>query len=280
MKRILLIINLLFLQVYSTSLSGDISGIQFNDTSTPYIIENDIFIPEGKTVVLKEGVVFLFSQFTGLQVDGNLFVLGKENKHVIFSSVNDSEYMKKTNQPAAPFDWNGIIISTKSKNVELTNFILRYSVYGIKSQNPDISILNGTFYQNGQFHFTINDKIEPVNENSSFCYNSFKIAEPEKKLNNSVIRGDNKPVVTKEPKNSRIKFLCLGIGCAGVIAGTVGGLTLNDSWQNLIESSQKPDKYKYYSKAKSRYYGRVILTSGGALLAVLGFTGFVITLRF
>jgi hypothetical protein len=280
MKNILVLIMALFLPIQSANLSGDISGLQLNDTSTPYIIEQDIFIPEGKSVVLKEGVVFLFSPFTGFQVNGSLSIEGSESKPVVFSSISDSEYTNKVSQPAAPFDWNGIIISAKSKNIEMSNFTLRFSVYGIKSQNPDITIRNGLFSQNGQFHFTINDKIESVIENASFSYNSIKIPNHEMKPDKPVTSKVIKPVETTVKKHQALKFVCLGIGCTGVVAGIVGAVTLNDSWQNWVETSQNPEKYQYYNKAKKDFYKKASLTSGGTVLAVLGFTGFILTLRF
>jgi hypothetical protein len=280
MRNSFVLVLALFLPLQSANLNGDISGLQLNDTLTPYIIEQDIFIPEGKNVVLKAGVVFLFSPFTGFQVNGNLDIEGSESKPVIFTSIYDSNYNNRVSQQASPFDWNGITISTKSKNVKLYNFILKYSVYGIKSQNPDISILNGLFSQNGQYHFTINDKIEPVIENTPYSYNGIKISKTEVVPGGPVMSNNRMLVESSDNKPKALKYVCLAIGCAGVIAGTIGAITLNDTWQNWVETSQNPDKYQYYNRAKSKFYKRVAFTSGSAALAVIGFTGFAITIRF
>jgi hypothetical protein len=153
-----------------TSVSGDLSKYLFDPVSGPYIIEKDIEVPSDKKVVINAGCVLLFKQFTGLNVFGSLIVNGTESHPVIFTTINDSLYSKQAGQTANPFDWNGINIDKKAAEVSLSDFKLMYSVYGIKSQRRDIAIKNGKFKSNGQFHFTIFDKIQYVQDNMSFSY--------------------------------------------------------------------------------------------------------------
>ncbi len=153
-----------------TSLSGDLSNYPLDAVNNPFIIEKDIEVPSGKRVIINEGCVFLFKQFTGLNVSGSLIVKGTPSRPVIFTTINDSVYSHFAGQVANPFDWNGITIDKNAGEVAFNEFKLMYSVYGIKSQRRDLIIKNGRFASNGQFHFTIFDKIQYVQENMSFSY--------------------------------------------------------------------------------------------------------------
>src|SRR5690606_562988 len=94
-----------------TLLRGDISDIQFTAEKNPYVIEEDIIIPEGKTIEIKAGCVLLFKPFTGITAEGALIIDGTPKQMVILTSFNDSVYNKSSGQAAAPFDWNGLLIS-------------------------------------------------------------------------------------------------------------------------------------------------------------------------
>jgi hypothetical protein len=81
-------------------------------------------------------VQIFFSEFSGIIVNGNLTVAGTQDKPVIFTSINDSLNPERKDQPPKEFDWNGILVSKESGTISLKNFRLRFSTYGIKSQNP------------------------------------------------------------------------------------------------------------------------------------------------
>lgn len=154
-----------------TNLSGNLSGITLEKEGNPFIVTENITIPSGKQVTIKEGCVFLFNPFTGIIVEGSLKVSGTRENPVVFTSINDSAYNPGTQQltPEA-FDWNGIHFKTRARNIELRDFIITYSVYGIKSQIEDVILTRGTFSNNGQFHFTINDVIQPVIDDIPFTF--------------------------------------------------------------------------------------------------------------
>jgi hypothetical protein len=100
-------------------------------------------------------------------------VEGTREHPVIFTSIRDlSNNLQAEEGPAAPFDWNGLTISVKAGKVNLTNFLLSYSVFGIKSKKENIRIDNGLFFSNGQFHFTVDDRIQPVKDNFPYSYNT------------------------------------------------------------------------------------------------------------
>jgi hypothetical protein len=153
-----------------TSLSGNIGNVTFTKDGNPYVVENDLTVLPNKTMSIKEGCVFLFKPFTGLTVNGSLYVEGTSQNPVVFVSYNDSTYNREATQFANPFDWKGIIITQNVNAAVLSNFILKHTVFGIKSSIVHIVIRNGTFSQNGQFNFGINSKLMPVVDNMPFNY--------------------------------------------------------------------------------------------------------------
>jgi hypothetical protein len=199
-----------------TRLSGEIQAPVLDAAGNPYVVEKDITVPPGKTLTVKAGCVFLFSGFSGLTIAGNISVEGSEQKPVVFTCLNDNEYNPKSQQLPNPFDWNGIIIGKESGSVHFRNFQLRYSVYGIKSQNTKMTIQTGIFRQNGQFHFTINDKIQYVQDNISYSYNA---SAPSDTAGETGMRAAAPGKSGTSLRRNILRYSSLGIGVAGLIAG-------------------------------------------------------------
>ena len=277
LKSILL--SLLFGAVLfaETHITGDITGMTFESGGNPYIVEQDILVPAGNKAVIKEGCVFLFKPFTGLTVHGHLLVDGTQEQPVTFTSINDGEFNSASEQLPNPFDWNGILVSRESGTVALNNFNLRFSVYGIKSQNTNIQIDNGLFRQNGQFHFTINDKIQFVQDNIPYSYSgkSEAASTPDK---------PKQPNQTKQPggkgESSKgvkiVRYSCLGVGIAGTVTGIIFGINTA-----IVYTKFNGGDYDItYSAMKKKFYDNVTGTVIGSSFAVLGFTGFGITFLF
>jgi hypothetical protein len=153
-----------------TRLAGDISPIPFSAAGNPFIVEKDIEVPPGKKVVIGPGCVFLFKEFTGLKVRGSLIVKGAAESPVTFTSVRDTAYSKTPGTLPNPFDWNGFFIDKNADSVSLNNFHFLYSVYGIKSQKEEIVINGGLFKSNGQFDFTVNDRIQYIQVDLPYFY--------------------------------------------------------------------------------------------------------------
>jgi hypothetical protein len=141
-----------------TTISGNVGDMVLDSSGNPFIVEKDITVPKGKTLTINEGCALLFKPFTGFTIEGNCSVNGTQEHPAFFTSINDSVFNKTSTQPAGAFDWNGITVAKKSGNVVFNFIDVRFSVFGIKSLNPDIIILQSTFKQNGQFHFNVNDK--------------------------------------------------------------------------------------------------------------------------
>ena len=257
-----------------THITGDITEMTFESGGNPYIVEQDILIPEGNKVVIGEGCVFLFKPFTGLTIHGHLMVNGTQESPVVFTSQNDGEYNESSEQLPNPFDWNGILVSRESGTVAFKNIQLRFSVYGIKSQNTNVEIDNGLFRQNGQFHFTINDKIQFVQDNIAYSYNGKDVEDGKK---------PSKPKPPKPEKGTSsttikvIRYTSLGIGAVGAIIGIVYGVQLQEAYSDWHSEKDDPDKYKTNEAAvREKTIGTIISSS----VAVVGFTGFGISFLF
>ena len=85
-------------------LSGDIGGKTLEKLNGPYIVTEDIFIPSGETVIIKEGVALLFNSFTGLTVFGSLYVEGSVEEPVSFTCVHDANYNDSSSSLPKAFD--------------------------------------------------------------------------------------------------------------------------------------------------------------------------------
>lgn len=153
-----------------TNISSDLSNYKLDSSNNPFIVEKDIEVPVGKSVVIGAGCVFLFKMYTGFTIKGSLVVDGTPKHPVIFTTINDTALNKEAHQNADSFDWNGIIVDQSAPSVVLKNFKLSYSVNGLKTQKNSVVIQSGIFSYNGQFNFTIFGKIIDVQDNHPFTY--------------------------------------------------------------------------------------------------------------
>ena len=157
-----------------TPLSGKVGGMTLGSTESPYKITSDLFVEKGKALTVKAGSILLFKQFTGLQVEGSLIVEGTKENPVIFASINDGKFNDSATFPPQAFDWNGITIAKNAKNIKMANFLLSYSVFGLKCQTEDITVINGIFNSNGQFNMTVSGQIQKVMESFPFSFGENK----------------------------------------------------------------------------------------------------------
>jgi hypothetical protein len=258
----------------------------------PFVVEKDLFVPEGKQVEIPAGCVFLFSTFTGLIVHGQLKVLGSADKPVVFTSIFDSEYNQASTQLSNPFDWNGILVSPSSAGSYFNNFKLCFSVYGIKSQSKNVVIQNGIFKQNGQFHFTVYDNIQFVQEDIPFSYG---VSQNQTELDSAAL----KSAVESMKKESRasgkgktgrqtkiFRYTSLGIGVVGAGVGvffTARAIDrLNESEDIKLEIKENPapilrDQYDDALKENRQSIAGAAVSYG---IGLLGFIGFGVSFAF
>jgi hypothetical protein len=267
----------MFLSANANSrLAGELHDTTFTIKGNPYFVDDLLTIPKGTKVIIEEGCIFLFNPYTGIEVNGNLIVKGKPKSKVVFTSANDAHYNPETQVFANAFDWNGLTFNLTSDTVQLENFHLAYSVYGIKSMNGRMVIHNGTFRDNGQYDCVINETIQKINPDSSF---SFNYSPP---VQDSL--GGHRVLSPVELKNRKKNIVALSFLGLGLIAGGVDGylfskyIVYRDSVQNLRGFTGKglsdlKEKRTFYKSAA------IAGASVGGALLVSAFVTYIIPVK-
>lgn len=258
---LILCITQIFSQV---KISGNIGGMVFEKSSSPFIVTGDVKIPSGMNVTIHEGCIFLFKSYTGIIIEGNFSVEGSAENPVVFTSFNDPKHNPTSKQEPDFFDWNGIYISQKARDVKISNFIIKYSVYGIKSQKYEIIIHKGKFCKNGQFNFTINDEIQPVIENALFNFGQ--------------IRETSIPIRKNYSIANLRKPVAIATSIMGLISFGVMGYFLDQKsdYKTKYEKTEyQPDMNRYIKKQED--FRSYAIISGGTSSAILA-TGVVLFL--
>jgi hypothetical protein len=132
--------------------------------SRPYWVSADIVVPQGKTVTIEAGTILLFSNFTGLKIQGTLLARGNADNPIVFTSVNDTLYNRTSTITPAPYDWNGIDIFETGIGTTLVHCKIFYSVYGINSLTRYVRISPALFRNNGRADLTIEGTPHRVGE--------------------------------------------------------------------------------------------------------------------
>ncbi|MBD3422138.1 MAG: hypothetical protein GF398_18655 [Chitinivibrionales bacterium] len=282
-----------------TRISGNIDKMVFEKVGNPHIVEQDIIVPAGEEVTIEKGTVFLFKPFTGLHVHGTLIIEGTSDEYVIFTSIHDAEFNPNSKQMANPFDWNGILIAREAGKCRLKNFLLSFSVFGIKAHTSNINITSGIFRQNGQFHFTINDEIQYVQDNIPYSHNPDKNVTSHRQDEAAAGASTNKK--PEEPKKDRsspshqkkiFRYTSLGIGVAGVALGatmTAIGVQKNSEWNDWAASYQfqrdslnlSEEEYgEKFDRLEKQQNNSILVAIVSGIIGVAGFTGFTLTFVF
>jgi hypothetical protein len=262
-----------------TNLSGPIGGTTFDKSGNPYIITGDILIDAGEKTEIKAGCIFLFNNFSGLKVNGELIVDGTAEFPVVFTSINDSEYNSNSKQAAAAFDWNGINFSNKASTILMSNFVLAYSVYGIKSEKEAFTVVNGKFIENRQFNITVNNEILPVEANALYSYSKIlKDDIPTAKIpvdtTNQVPKKDTL-VLPQKPKVA----VPVIIGVTGLLSGAACGIVAVQFSNTRADYRDERDAAER-SKLKSKGEKQLVASAACCGVSVIALTSaIVITVR-
>lgn len=274
-KVLLIVLITMAISFSETHLSGKILR-EIDSSGNPYIVDTTIIIPNGRKCSIGPGCLFLFKEYTGIQVEGTLEVNGLPGKPVIFTSWNDSLYNTKSINLANPFDWNGIDISVSSLNSVFKYSCVKYSTYGIKVKTKMVSLTNCSFIGTGQYPFTISGIPQDVQNMIPYSYES--------PSGNSERRPQGNWI--KEHKNV-VQGSLLGLGAAGLISGIAFFIMLNND-ANDVNSVDVGDinprtGYPYtesqYNSAVKSYNQHLI---GGVVSSAIGAVGigtFYITIR-
>ena len=253
-----------------------------------YLVVGDIFVSPGSSVSIEAGTVFLFESFTGLHVQGTVYVKGDEDKPVIFTSKNDKQYNLNATVEAAPFDWNGIDIYESALGSLFDRCTLRFSVYGIRSQTEHFKVINSIFSNNGKADMTIKGERQDINSHTPFSYGLPSVDAPSKLPQPQQI-AETLPPKAELPASStcsdqqrigvqilRYTGLAIGVG-AGAASVWYFIRKFQPAHDRLEELSTIDDneKWKYSSKdwesaekERSRKLGLCIAGAGGAMLGI------------
>lgn len=132
----LLLICLFFLLILPPKAYGDtiISAGSVYGTwdleGSPYIVQGDIEIEQGKTLAIEPGVVVKFVSGVGLRIDGTLTAIGTEEQMIIFTSTQES--------PNAG-DWAGL--DCYNSDIDLKWCVVEYATEAlyIWESNPTLT---------------------------------------------------------------------------------------------------------------------------------------------
>lgn len=279
------IILLLVIQVSSQdnldlmTLSGPLPKL-IQNTGKPYLVKSDIEVPFGKTVTIEPGVVFLFQNFTGFQVQGQLICEGTKEKPIIFTSEFDGKYHPDSTQIANPFDWNGVYIHKDAFGSRFQYCRVNYSVYGIKSDTRLIRLDPCIFKGNGKVNFTLADSVVEINEGKPYSY---VLSARDAQREGVSIK------LVEDPQGKKRRFFRIGGGLdflAGAAVSAYGYYRYRDSSEEFefvssddIENTGTNSDSKWQEARKDKN-GDIAMIAVGAAAAVLGAVGFTVSFTF
>lgn len=120
------------------NVAGEVSGVW--EKNSVVKISGHLTVPEGKTLVVEEGVKVIFSSngvgvsHTPIEfiVDGNLYTQGTKENPVLFS-VDESE---RTESNAFAGLWGGIVATDKCAEMVIDNTIIEYTGGAVLKDSP------------------------------------------------------------------------------------------------------------------------------------------------
>ena len=121
-----------------TYVSGNSFGI-WDLEGSPYVVIEDVVVPENETLTIQPDVEVRFNPNTVLLVHGSIAVSGTEGKEVIFTS---NETVKE------PGQWSGIIISVFSTDNLIEFATIEYATHGIRCAESTVAIRNSLIRHN------------------------------------------------------------------------------------------------------------------------------------
>jgi hypothetical protein len=108
---------------------SQLDQVKFSSSSSPYVIEDNLTVPENKTLEIQPGAIVKFDG-AGMEINGKIKANGDTNNKIVFTSISDDEYGGDTNNNGTstfpgPGAWTGLYF-IDSSGTELTNTIIRY----------------------------------------------------------------------------------------------------------------------------------------------------------
>ncbi len=246
----------------------------------PYLIVSDIEVPFGKKVTIEPGAVFLFQNFTGFHVEGQLIAEGTKAKPIVFTSEFDGEHSPDTTLIANPFDWNGIYIHKDAFGTRIKFGKIMNSVYGIRSDTRLIRIDPCVFFRNGKGHLAVLDSLHPVIDKTPYIY---VLSAKDATIEGVSIKLVQDP---RSRKRNFFRYTSIALLAGGIGAAIYGYERYDGSKKDFdeISSDNINNLNRYSSKdwedAKRDKNLDLTLLSAGISASVLGAIGLVWTFTF
>ncbi|MFC2137225.1 right-handed parallel beta-helix repeat-containing protein [Bacteroidota bacterium] len=214
------------------TVEGNVYGNWTKDNS-PYVITNDITIPDDSTLTIEPGVIVVFAGYYYLQIDGTLKAEGLENDSILFTIIDNNGFSDMYDTTGG---WQGIIISGSNDLLDDNDSsILKYCIF---------EYAKGTSYRGWAdggalyIHRTDNVRIENSDIRNNSCIND----------GGGIALGENAHIILK---NSIIHD-------NKAIDG--GGIDLGKSSYALIKDN------KIYNNTASTYGGGIYSQAGESSL--------------
>jgi hypothetical protein len=258
-------------------LAGNLPGVVFARRQ-PYRVVADIYVPSGKRVNIEAGTVFLFRNFTGLQVEGVLAVNGTKENPVVFTSENDTDYNHSA-AGAAAYDWNGITILESGIGAVINFGAVLYSVFGVNAMTKYVKLNDCLFLHNGRGNLAIEGQEQKVTD-QPFTY-AYVV--------NDSTRASVPPELLRDPKASLrnlARYSGLTVFAGGAVLGVWYSTRLSESAARFRDL-RGGDPYMlaghtsadWNAARKQRNRDAAVMTVG-YLLSALGAAGFGIAFTF
>ncbi|MFP4163233.1 MAG: hypothetical protein ACLFQB_04790 [Chitinispirillaceae bacterium] len=255
-----------------TPLSGTLPS-RLEQSRAPFVVNADIVVPAGETVVMEKGVVIHFRNFTGLIIRGTLIAEGKKTEPIVFTSEHDRGKDEKTSP--APYDWNGITVEEGGTGTLFRHCHIRYSLFGINSVTEFIVVDNCLFKQNGRADITVRGTKYMAGE-EPFSYLTYK-KDGKTLIKYGTDVSDGQVLRNIGRYGGAVLFV------AGVLVGTVEAKKLMNSERELKELSDVDEhiddpeiirKWDDAKKRRGRHLSSMILSY---TFAGIGAAGFVLS---
>ncbi|MFP4162804.1 MAG: hypothetical protein ACLFQB_09750 [Chitinispirillaceae bacterium] len=247
----------------------------------PYLVVSNLEVSPDKTVRIEPGTVFLFRNFTGLHVRGKLLALGKNDKPIVFTSVNDRRYNPGAQRGANPYDWDGIYVNSDAIGTQFSFCKLKYSVYALNSETKFIRIQPMHFKDNGKEFVKIEETEHPTAENPF----SYVLEKKDALVDGVPVELLKDPLATKRnvTRYTSVAFLAASLAVSGYFGydaydsdQTFQDLSKED-FENLQLGVQNSEERRKAKEQRDRSYYYI---GGSALVSLLSALGFYWTFTF
>ncbi len=165
----------------------EIRGLQtgmWTLADSPYLVQGDVLIPPGQTLVIEPGVVVQFAGYYKLKVAGTLYAVGTDTRRIRFTSVNDPEFAAGVvpAQTASNQDWWGIEFTTPRSNASKMDYCeIFYCNQAIISNLANPDLLNLKISKCNTENLIVNGTAIPIRSDVQVDYNqvsALEILEP------------------------------------------------------------------------------------------------------